>query len=229
MENSTQKISKISISSSDYGDSQSENSIEYERTPAHSMHESNDKLLSLISTLQLALQHQGLKANSVEDPMDTLTCLISEICTKYLRATQTFSKASSENLKESNLNLKSYVNESYVEENLLDSIINPPDAGLRLTKVDCRELSGLLVGLIRDSSSDGLRKKIDKLEITLVNCGKNISQLKQELKEKEEQLQLMKDELQHIKPRQSYRARKLQKNKHLESESTLNESEDTMY
>ena len=221
MENSDQKISKVSFASSNCSDSFSNDSIDYERTPQHSINPYQEDILNLISTLQLALNDHEISPLSNENPMETVKTLVSTICTEYLKATKSsadtsFSKTNSKDSRPSNFSAEP----TGIPENVLEKLTNASSGeGTYINKHECKDLIALLVSLIRDSSNSLLHDKLKQQEITINN-------LRLELKEKDLKITQLKQELEKCNLNKS--TSKNAKSRYLDSESTLNESEDTI-
>ena len=228
MENSDQKISKVSFASSNCSDSFSNDSIDYERTPQHSINPYQEDILNLISTLQLALNDHEISPLSNENPMETVKTLVSTICTEYLKATKSsadtsFSKTNSKDSRPSNFSAEP----TGIPENVLEKLTNASSGeGTYINKHECKDLIALLVSLIRDSSNSLLHDKLKQQEITIVKSAKNINNLRLELKEKDLKITQLKQELEKCNLNKS--TSKNAKSRYLDSESTLNESEDTI-
>lgn len=78
-------------------------------------------------------------------------------------------------------------------------------------------LLSLTVNLLRESTQTRINSKIQELQVSLINSTKTIRKLKEELEEKDLKIQSLQSGKKPIN---------LKKNKYLESESTLNESQD---
>lgn len=225
MENNTQKALKISLSSSASSEDLSDCSIDFEHTPCISP--SADKISGLISSIQLALMRGGVLVKSGPDCISTLETLVSTICTEYLKSTVELLDTSSRMSSENSFFQKSFEKNTEFSQNILEKIVECPDTGLKITQVECNTITSLLVGLLRDTPSDESFRKIEKLEKTLVNCGKTINQLRLDLKEKDFLISSLKTGAKSPTPKKKRFFSKKAKN--MESESTLNESEDTIF
>ena len=89
MENSTQKISKISVSSSDadsnYSSEYESNSVEYERTPQNSG--KLGQYSDLISALSLTLGQRKIPHDQLDGSYLNLQVLIKTLCLEYKKQT----------------------------------------------------------------------------------------------------------------------------------------------
>lgn len=204
MENSTQKISKISVSSSEYASEceseEDQNSMEYERTPQHSSPPMANMYNELVKTLSLTLSQREIPHNSQDSSFSNLKTLISTLCTEFLKSTQSPPSPASE---PSGL--------------ILEKLFIPDNSSVTLQTSECKLLLGLTVNLLRESTQTRINSRIHELQISLINSAKTIKKLREELEEKNlkiECLQRGKNPIKH------------KKNKYLESESTLNESQD---
>lgn len=204
MENSTQKISKISVSSSEQGseyESEDEqNSIEYERTPQHSSPPVENMYKDLIKTLSLTLSQREIPHDSQDSSFSNLKTLISTLCTEFLKLTQSPPPPSDE-----------------VESSVLNKLFIPDHSSVTLQSSECKMLLSLTVNLLRESTQTRINSKIQELQVSLINSTKTIRKLKEELEEKDLKIQSLQSGKKPIN---------LKKNKYLESESTLNESQD---
>lgn len=78
---------------------------------------------------------------------------------------------------------------------VIGRIFKMPDVGMYLTQTDCKDLSCFVIGAVRDSASNNLQKVIDKLQEKVIFYGKELSKTRKFLREKEDECEIMKDEL----------------------------------
>ena len=76
-----------------------------------------------------------------------------------------------EELKEINVTIRN-------SEDLISKIFNLPSEGLLLSSNDCKDLAALIMGAIRDSSSNELKKKIKKIEEKAIEYGNKMLKYK---------------------------------------------------
>ena len=170
MENSNQKIRKISMSSlSENSCEEINDSIEFERTPAVSMNIYEDELLSLVQILSQTLSQQSLFPILKGEPLDKLKTLTSVICCEYSKL------AHSSALIPEPLPIPEIP--SVQPTNLIDKLVFPQTDSTILTKTECKEISSLIVGLFRESSNLKINSKIIELETTIIECSKTITHL----------------------------------------------------
>lgn len=204
MENSTQKISKISVSSSEHGSDyecdDDQDSMEYERTPQHSNSPGENMYKELIKTLSLTLSQREIPHNSQDSSFSNLKTLISTVCTEFLKLSQIPPPSSIES-----------------EGSVLDKLFIPSNSSVTLNSSECQSLLSLTVNLLRESTQTRINSKIQELQVSLINSTKTIRKLKEELEDKDLKIQSLQSGKKPLN---------LKKNKYLESESTLNESQD---
>ena len=204
MENSTQKISKISVSSSECGSEcesdEDRNSMEFERTPQHSSPPLENMYNELVKTLSLTLSQREIPHSSQDSSFSTLKTLISTLCTEFLKSTQPTPSPPTE-----------------PSGAILDKLFIPDNSSVTLQSSECKLLLGLTVNLLRESTQTRINSKIQELQVSLINSAKTIKKLREESEEKDLKIESLQRAKNPVKRKQ---------NKHLESESTLNESQD---
>jgi hypothetical protein len=166
MENNTQKITKISVSSSEsYSDLDSSGAepdeSEYERTPQASSIKKPD-LSELISLIVSTLSEKELSIDTSDSSLNTLTTLVSILCTEFLKITH----------------------KKPEESDVYEKILNTKQESVEFSYEDCHFLLELLKGLTRDVNSNKFNSKVHELEVEIVKNAKNIAQLRSELKMK---------------------------------------------
>jgi hypothetical protein len=200
MENNTQKISKISVSSSDneseYGSSQT-NTVEHEKTPKTSTVSPYE---DLISALSLTLAQRNIPHNSKVKTFTNLKSLITTLCYEFSKKV---SLSKTEIVSE-----VSVVNKLFISE----------QETVCLGFDDRKMLLGLLIELLRGSNRSKIMEKVENLNMSLKKSAETIEKLQSEIFLKDKEISELK-----TLPQKSLRGKK---NRYLESESTLNESQD---
>ena len=219
-----QKFCKLSLLSNESIEFSREDSIDAEVTPSVSISPLLEEIQNLVSILKLTLNTRGIQQTISSSPIDTLKSLISTICTEFLKATQNFKEIY---IQDSTIKSTEDVSVNifpHSDIDVLTKIFEMPERGVRISQNECKSLSALLVGAVRDSASQGLRKKISDLEEVLIKCGKHNSELLLQAKKKDTEIKELRNEIERIK---SGKINRFQKSgKYAESESTLNESGD---
>lgn len=203
-----QKIGKLSVESSFSNDSQTDFSSPYAAQYSILTHED---LKDLILPLQQAL---GLPVCSFQNliSIQTLKSLIAQICSEHSQA-----KTHEINLKNSQPAIEE------VSVNLLNTkqsdpitrIFSMPKESIELSSEDCKNFSALIIGAIRDSSSHYLQRKNQELQEKVIELAFSNLRLKQEIKDKIEEIQNIEDRVGENRFEGSYISKKF-----LISEST---------
>lgn len=224
MENKTQKINKISLSSSSPSDYQSEDSIEYERTPNLSLNPTQESISELMSIIILTLSQRGIQLEGKEVNFEGLKAATTVLCTEFLKIPQPdISKLQSLSIEPGfELQYGGLHSDSRVK--IIDKLFFPRDSEVVFSQSECKTLSGLVVELLRESTESKINSKIQELQMTIVNNAKVINNLRQEAKEKDKLLNDMKKDLETQNLPKIFKP--IKKTKYNESQSTLNESED---
>ena len=203
MENSTQKISKISVSSSDvdsnYSSEYESNSIEYERTNQNSGKLS--QYMDLISALSLTLSQRKIPHDQLDGSYSNLQTLIQTLCQEFTKQTL--------NQESNNLPTCSAV----------DKLCIPEHSSVALDLNERNQILRLLVDLLRQSDKQRVGKRIEVLKNTLSQTRSTVESLREEIEVKDKEIAELR-----LKKKKSFG---FKKNRYLESESTLNESQDT--
>lgn len=218
MENNNQKICKISMSSSDYSEYLSEDSIDCEHTPENSVIYREEDALELINLVKQTLNQRKISLDPNGSTIERLKQAVSAVCTEFLKATHdsTYNTAD-----------KSMYNTGDIlsSKELIEKIFEAPDKGIHLSNTECKEFSGVVVGLIREITNTQFAQKLKTLEATVFNCAKTINQLRMENKTKDIQLERLQKKSENLRPSNSKKT--INKVNLPESDTTFNESEDT--
>jgi hypothetical protein len=213
-----QKLSKISLISSDSNELYREDSMELERTPKTSLNSNQSEIQNLMTIIKLALNSRGVDCDVNINSLHDLKILTTTICTEYLKATQTVKELfldSKENLEEVPVN---FLKPS--GRDVIGRIFDMPEQGVKLTREDCQNFAGLLIGAIRDSACIELREKINQMQERIIKFTNNARELRLQIKQKESEIQELQKELE--KTRVSNK--NLLTSKYSESKRTSNES-----
>lgn len=221
MENNTQKICKLSISSSSPSEFHSEDSIDYERTPSCSLNPTQESISELMSIIRLTLSQRGISQEPKEENFEGLKSLLTALCTEFLKSTK------SDIPKVPCYSIDAGFEMAFIPDpkaKVIDKLFYSNEPENSFSTSECKMLSSLIVELLRGSTESKINSKIQELQLTIVNSAKVINNLRQELKEKDELLTSLQKNLEPQMLPQIFKP--IKKSKYNESQSTLNESED---
>ncbi|OMJ71166.1 hypothetical protein SteCoe_30710 [Stentor coeruleus] len=218
-----QKVNKLSIISSDSSEYYQED-IEFDEISRSSMITPSEDLDLLIETLRATLNTRGMTVALEPNPLENLKNLVRTMCDEFLKVTKTIkeiriSEPFSTCAEEIGVNLIQSTN-----KDVLSRIFEIPENGIILTKDECGDLASLLVGAIRDSSSNEFKEKITTLEKKLISIAKDTVKLREEIKVKDKEIENLCKEVEDFKLNRSKKGSALAK--YFDMESTLNESND---
>lgn len=203
MENSTQKISKISVSSSDadsnYSSEYESNSVEYERTPQNSG--KLGQYSDLISALSLTLGQRKIPHDQLDGSYSNLQVLIKTLCLEYKKQT----------LNQETNNAPTCA--------VVDKLLIGEHSSVALDLDERNQVLRLLVELMRQGDKERVAKRVEVLKNTLSQTSRTVESLREEIEAKDKEIAELRK-----KKKKSFG---FKKNRYLESESTLNESQDT--
>jgi hypothetical protein len=164
MENSTQKVCKISVSSSDFDSLSSgaeSDEMEYERTPQQSKI-LRDDYSEIIGLLTSTLSSTGYDDDTSEPNLATLTSLVSVICTEFLKNTHIRPD----------------------DSDVFQKLLSDKQEAVEFTSQDCFFLLQLIKSLLKDANYSRFNSKVHELEVENVKSAKIIRELRNELKQK---------------------------------------------
>lgn len=137
-----------------------------------------DTLIFLLKSALSQNEFLNLPSN-----IDTLRHLIHTICQEFRE-----NPVKEVRMRNPEQNINEDVTVNFMKMNSSDpinKIFNLPDNGVWLSKEDCRSVSALVIGALRDSASHGLKMKIRDLQEKVIGLALKNNQLKQEVRDKD--------------------------------------------
>lgn len=213
---SSQKLSKLDLQDSDTSSDKSTSSVYLETSPILKFQdlEIGEEIQRLISLISSTLSQANISISPVEDfdgdirkSLNSLNYFVSTLCSEFLlKQKPKFPERliDIEELKLANSKSKKF-NEVGVtlikkaEGEIMTRVFKMPKQGLMLTSEDCRDLSSLLIGAIRDSGTSDLRIQIIELQEKTVKYGKLLSITRAKLRKKEDQAEQLINYIKQIK------------------------------
>ena len=147
-------------------------------TTIHSLEDVIKDLQNIVKILFKTLKTLRLpyikpkNSQDISELTKSLTFMIPIICNySKIEPHQIQLYSCDEELKEINVTIRN-------SEDLISKIFNLPSEGLFLSSNDCKDLAALIMGAIRDSSSNELKKKIKKIEEKAIEYGNKMLKYK---------------------------------------------------
>ncbi|CAG9312261.1 unnamed protein product [Blepharisma stoltei] len=102
---------------------------------------------------------------------------------------------------------------------LISKIFKMPEPGLFLTQNDCKDLSSVMIGAIRDSGSNALQAEIQRLQEKLIFYGNELKECKKLIRIKEDEIDSLKSQLYNEKENETSRYKTKRKAKEIQKDS----------
>jgi len=177
---SFQKALKLSINSVDSNTESTPSPKSDLNSRISTLSEMQD-LDTLIFLLKSALSHNEF--SNLPSNTDTLRHLIHSICEEFRE-----NPIKEVRLKNPEQKVDEDVTVNFMKMSSgdpINKIFTIPDNGVWLSKEDCRNVSALVIGALRDSASHGLKMKIRDLQEKVIGLAIKNNQLKQEARDKD--------------------------------------------
>lgn len=202
---SYQKIGKLSVSSSDSSDRHTDfpsiqNVSEFSIFPQEDL---EDLIMLLKSTLCSKISQMTLPST----PSEVLKHLVRTLCTEYQKLSTPIQELYLKNFRDS----IEEVSVNLLKANKKDPItriFKLPENGTVVNREECKELSALIIGAVRDSASHGLKQEIGKLQEKVISFATANSKLKEKLRNKSQEVEDLVEKLKDLQDNASRNSRK---------------------
>lgn len=202
---SQQKIGKLSVSSSDSSDRNTDfPSLQNASEFSIFAQEDLEDLITLMKST-LHPQHPTLPLPST--PTESLKYLIQTLCSEYQKLSTPIQELYLKNIRPSIEEVSVNLVKAQ-KKDPISKIFAFPEDGIMFSKEECKDLSALIIGAVRDSVSDNLRQEIENLQEKVINFAVLNRDLRCKLRERSQEIEDLVEKLKDLQDNTSRNSRK---------------------